>query len=80
MTAPTPTSYDDLDLWQRFRISSYMHAEFTRHGHNRTHLKKAAEDCAGWYSTTTEAVIKVWREVWPSDLRVEIDNSNTERI
>jgi len=70
------TPYAKLTEYDRFRISEFMHAVFEQHGMDRDALKKAAEDCAAWYYTDTAAVVKVWCDVYPVDLRVEIDNQN----
>jgi len=75
----TPTPYADISLWDRSRISSFMHETFTRHGRNRKYLKKAAEDCAGWYHVETESVVRVWVDVYPLDLRMD-NYVNPERI
>ena len=73
---PIVNTYDDLNIWHHFRIAEFMHAIFNLHGRNRDALKKAAEDCAGWYYTDVNAIVKVWHEHFPDDLRVEIDNNS----
>ena len=69
----TTISYDDLDLWSLFRIAAFMHAVYDQHGRHREHLMKAAMDCAGWYGTDIVAVVRVWHDVYPDDLRVDIE-------
>ena len=69
-------NYQQLDDWQRFRIATFMHAIFNLHGRNRDALKKAAEDCAGWYYTDVNAIVKVWHKHFPNDFKVEIDNNS----
>jgi len=70
------TTYEQLTEYHRFRIATFMHAVFNLHGMDRDALKKAADDCAAWYYTDTAAVVRVWCDVYPVDLRVEIDNQN----
>ena len=79
-TAPaTPTPYADISIWDRSRISSFMHETFLGRGRDRDALKKAAEDCAGWYGTDTAAIVRVWVDVYPLDLRMD-NYINPERI
>jgi len=70
------TTYEQLNEYHRFRIATFMHAVFNLNGMDRDALKKAADDCAAWYYTDTAAVVRVWCDAWPVDLRVEIDNQN----
>ena len=72
-------TYDDPTLLYRFYISRFMHAIFALRGRNRTELKKAAEDCAGWYWTDVGAIMRVWHDVYPDDLRMD-NYINPERI
>jgi len=57
----------DIDLYTEYRIATYMHTVYARGDRDRCSLKKAAEDCAGWYDVSLHTVIRVWYAAFPRD-------------